>query len=300
MKKIIPILLAAVLLFSSCSNSTQPVEETTTSAVIEEPQPFPVTVNDVVFNKAPEKIVCLSPAIAEILYEMGYGEKIIGRSSYCDYPEAVVAAEDLGSSANPDIERIIQLAPDVVITSSEISSKDIFTMQQAGVSTLSIASPTAIEGFKSVYVALGYMEEGMFIGKEKGEQSFSAISKSLSNSDAINIGRFVYITENFTVATGDTLESAVLSCFGKNIAENNEGYGFSNDILLSDQPDYIFLNSKYELEDLQNDEFFSQLDAVMNSKVIVIDNMYFERPTGRITEMIKKMIDEYKSLAAVS
>jgi ABC-type Fe3+-hydroxamate transport system substrate-binding protein len=41
---------------------------------------------------------------------------------------------------------------------------------------------------------------------------------------------------------------------------------------------------------------FSQLDAVQEGRVVIIDNMYFERPTGRLTELIKKISDDISSL----
>lgn len=301
-KKIISILLTVALLataFSGCkkneeeSEQTTLTEETTTE---KEPEPYPLIVNNTEIKSRPEKVVCLSPAIGEIIFEMGYGDTVIGRSSYCEYPESILSAVDVGSAANPNINAITDLLPNLVITSTPIASKDIFTMEQAGISTVVIPAPTALDGFLSVYTAIGLIYEGMFTGIEKGEEAYSGISKMLGNTEALNIGKFVYVTENLAVAGGNTLESAVLSCFGTNIAKSGTGYEFDKELLLEEQPDVILLNSKYTRNSLLEDEVFSLLDAVRDYKIIYIDNIYFERPTARLTEMIRTLIADYKNL----
>ena len=298
MKKFLALLLTCTLLLSGCHvDSPQTEEETTsTEAEVSEPQPYPITINDVEIEKSPEKIVCLSPALTEILYEMGFGERIIGRSSYCDYPSAVMSAEDVGSSANPNIDRIIQLQPDLVLTATAIASKDVLRMSEAGIKTLVISAPATIEQFSANYTALGLLMNGLFTGTEKGEQAFADISKTLDNSTAVSFGKFVYITQNLTVAGGDTFESAVLSCFGENLGADAEGYSFDKSLLLENQPDLILLNDNYTLEDLQNDEICSQLDCVVNGNVLLVDNSYFERPTARIIKFLQNLTTEYKKL----
>ena len=298
MKKLSVLLLAITIMLCGCrdlDNGDIP-EETTESTVSEEPVPYPFFVNDTEIAAQPERVVCLSPALSEIIYEMGYGDRIIGRSSYCDYPSDVKKAADLGSSANPDIDAIIDLLPDLVITSTPIASKDTFTMEQAGVKTVLIPAPTTLEGFSSVYTSLGLIFEGMFTGTEKGEDTYSAVSKALGNTDAVNIGHFVYVTENLTVAGGDTFESAVLSCFGSNIAKNDTGYGFDKAELIENQPDIILLSNKYTVEDLLEDEYYSQLDAVIENRVIFINNIYFERPSARILILIDGLLIDFNNL----
>ena len=297
MKKLSALLLVIAIMLCGCGDNSDDIpEETTESTESAEPTPYPFTVNGVMISAKPERIVCLSPALAEIIYEMGYGDTIVGRSSYCDYPSYVLKTADLGSTANPDIDAITSMMPDLVITSTPIASKDTFTMEQAGIKTVLIPSPTTLEGFSSIYTSLGLIFEGMFIGTEKGEDVYSAVSKALGNTDAVNIGNFVYVTENLTVAGGDTFESAVLSCFGNNIAKNETGYGFDPAELVENQPDIILLNNKYTIYELMEDEYYSQLDAVTEERVIFIDNIYFERPSARIIILIDRLLIDFGEL----
>lgn len=297
MKRLSVLLLAIAVLLCGCRDTDNDIpEETTESTKQEEPMPYPFSLNGTEISAQPEKVVCLSPALAEIIYEMGYGDKIVGRSSYCDYPADVKNAADLGSAANPNIDAIIDLLPDLVITATPIASKDTFAMEQAGIKTVLIPAPTTLEGFSSIYTSLGLIFEGLFTGTEKGEDTYSVISKALGNTDAVNIGNFVYVTENLTVAGGDTFESAILSCFGSNIAKNETGYGFDKAELIENQPDIILLSDKYSVDDLLEDEYYSQLDAVIENRVIFINNVYFERPSVRITILIDGLLIDFSNL----
>ena len=302
MKKILSLTLslavAVSLLLCGCDNDDKQEADNTTyeSTDISEPSPYPFFLNDVEINAAPEKVVCLSPAITEIICEMGYRASIIGRSSYCDYPPAISSVKDVGSTANPDIKAVIELKLDLVISSTSIASKDIFEMEQNGIKTVIIPSPTTLEGFLSIYTSIGLIFEGMFTGTETGEQFFSETSKLLGNKDNFSLGKFVYITENYSVAGGNTFESSVLSCFGTNMAKDAENYGFDTKALLDNQPDILLVNSKYTKGMLEENEVFSQLDALQNDKIIFIDNVYFERPSARIKEMVENMIDSHKQM----
>ncbi len=301
-KKLITIFLSCIMLFTALTGCEKEPEEhpdeTETTVTETEPTPYPVSINHTEIKAKPEKVVCLSPAVAEIIFEMGFGETIIGRSGYCDYPEEVLNAEDVGSAANPDINAITDLMPDMVITSTPIASKDIFTMEKAGITTVLIPAPTTLKGFSSIYIAIGLIYEGLFTGTEKGEEAYSGISKLLGNAEALNIGKFIYVTENVAVAGGNTFESAVLSCFGTNLAKEGSGYTYDKALLLEDQPDVILLNSKYTRDTLMNDEILSQLDAAVNYRIIYIDNIFFERPSSRIKEFINTLLEDYKRLGA--
>lgn len=295
---ILTLCLCTAVLLGGCNKNNDPLpDETTLPAVTEaEPAPYPLILNNVEIPAKPEKIVCLSPALAEIIYELGYSETIIGRSSYCDFPSAITSAEDVGSTANPDLNAIFRLKPDLVLSSTPIASKDIFTLDQEGIKTLIIPAPTTLEGFSSIYTSLGLVFEGIFTGTEKGEETYSSISKLLGNTENLNIGSFVYITEDFSAAGGNTFESAILSCFGTNIAKDSEGYSYDTSLLSENQPDVVIVNNKYTKEAVSENEILGQLEAVKENRIIFVDNLFFERPTGRIKELVNSLIADYSKL----
>jgi len=293
--KILPLFLSAILVFFvGCDIVVEGEQEAQpTSSPEIEILPYPVIINDVVIDSQPRSIVSLSPALTEIVFELGAGERLIGLCSYCDFPRDTALIPDVGGSARPDIDRIIELKPDLLLTSTPIAPNHLFAMEQHGIKTLLIGAPNDLEEFKRIYEGLGLVLEGLFTGAQLGEEQFSVILKACQNADVVNIGKFIYITEDFKIAANGTLEHAVFSCFGENAAQGLEGYVTAGE-LLELNPDIILLNNKYTVNDLSDNELFSSLRAVEDKNLIYIENIYFERPTSRIVTLIEKMISDFK------
>lgn len=300
MKKFLLLIITACVFLSSCdiqmvspddTGETLPVIATTESPGDPETEPhaFPVVVNDVTIEKSPQKIVSLSPSHTEILFEMGYGDRVVGKGSYCDFPENVLSITDVGRPSKPDLNTIISLAPDVLFTATVIPLKDCYKLEENNIKVIYIPYPSSVEEFRNTYSAFGLILEGIFDGEATGEKYFEIIEKKLTDSK-IELGDYIYVTEGLLVATGDTFESSVLSLFGTNVAENSTDYSYPKEYLLEFQPETILINDIYTLDDLMADEIYSQLDAVINGNVYYINNSYFERPSARLIELVEGLV----------
>jgi len=64
----------------------------------------------------PTRIVSLVPALTEMLFDIGAGPKVVAVSRYDTFPAAVESLPDVGGLLDPDYERILRLAPDLVLT----------------------------------------------------------------------------------------------------------------------------------------------------------------------------------------
>ena len=247
-----------------------------------------MTLNGTEILKAPEKIVSLTPAYTEILFEMGYGDRIVAVSDYCDYPESVKELPKAASSANPDIAAIKKLSPDLVITATPIVTKDRISLEAQGTKVLTIASPKTIEEFENVYKFFGLAMNGIFDGKSAGEKAFASVKKQLDSIQKTD-KTFIYVTAANTPAGKDTFENAILSLFGTNIAESASGYTYNPEMLKDNQPDLIFVSDTIGKDMLTTNENYSGLKAVKDGKITVVKNKYFERPSGRITELLTEI-----------
>jgi len=66
-------------------------------------------------QQQPRRIVSTFPSVTETLFALGAGDRVVGVSSYCRYPPAVLALPKVGTYAKPDPEKIALLRPDLVI-----------------------------------------------------------------------------------------------------------------------------------------------------------------------------------------
>ena len=286
-------LLAAVILLCGCQKiaddtavtgeDTDSINDAVITVMGEESYPdgYPVIINDTEIKAPPEKVVCLSGGLTEMIYELGFGEKLTGRGSYCDSPEEAAALPDLGKPTAPDIDAIKAAAPSLVITATPVAGKDVIALADSGISVVYIPAPRSVEEFGRVYAALGMIFEGMFDGEDDGNKVYRAVKEKLDGCTA-DLGKFIYVTEGLTVAGGDTFESSVLSLYGTNIAQSSTGYSFDKTSLTEEQPDTVVLNSDISLDELRADGILGSLDAVTAGKVISVSNSYFESPSGSI------------------
>ena len=63
----------------------------------------------------PRRIVSLSPNTTEALFAFGLGDKVVGRSRFCDYPPEVAKIPSVGGYVDASLEAILALAPDLVV-----------------------------------------------------------------------------------------------------------------------------------------------------------------------------------------
>ena len=62
-----------------------------------------------------DRIIALSPSINEIIYALDDGDKIVGNTTFCNYPEDAKNKQKVGGYFSPSLEKIISLKPDIVI-----------------------------------------------------------------------------------------------------------------------------------------------------------------------------------------
>ena len=60
--------------------------------------------------------------------------------------------------------------------------------------------------------------------------------------------------------------------------------------------DIVFLSDRCELADIEEHTLYSQLEAVKNGRVIIVESIYFERPTARITKLLDYIKDSIEAL----
>lgn len=252
---------------------------------------FPVNVCGVRLEKAVEKAVCLSPAAAEIVFELGFWDKIVAVSVYCDYPEGL-AAKKVGSAENPDIDAIIALNPDAVFTLSPLSERDIYALNEADIPVLVAKPPVDMEGYSALYREIATA----FYGKEKadGEKgdtkavriAASARSELEKAAKTVSLESFVYVTEKLTIAGSGTFESAVLSLSGANLCTES-GY-VSTENLPEDAPKYIIASDALTTEDIYNDSTLYSY-AYSGAEVKFVSSTYFERPSARTSKIFEQI-----------
>ena len=277
-----------------CKEIDENIEVETVTQTEAPELPYPVEIGAFVFKNAPETLVSLSPALTEIICELGFSDVLIGRSSYCTYPESISEINTMGSSANPDVAAISQAAPALLISQSPIAKKDIVTIEAAGTRVMIMPSPSSVDELYSNYVSISAIFSGKLNADSDGKKATLPLKNALSEAEN-SIGSYVYILDSYlSVANDTTFIGDFMSHFGQN-AVSDDAISLSSDELRELNPEYVFIASPVSYTKFC--EKFDELDAVKNDHVIVIDKDIqerLERPTSRLSETVYKILDEIK------
>lgn len=71
------------------------------------------------------RIVSLCPSLTELVYDLGRGQALVGRTKFCVHPaDQVTRVESVGGTKNPKVTRIVELAPDLVLLNEEENRRE--------------------------------------------------------------------------------------------------------------------------------------------------------------------------------
>lgn len=75
-------------------------------------------------GESPHRIISLAPSITEIVYVLGLGDRLVGVTTYCDFPEEAKKKQKIGGMSNPSLESVLSLGPDIVIMTTDGNPKE--------------------------------------------------------------------------------------------------------------------------------------------------------------------------------
>ncbi|MDC7226627.1 MAG: ABC transporter substrate-binding protein [Spirochaetales bacterium] len=240
------------------------------------------------------RVVSLAPNITEVIFALGKGDALVGRTDWCNYPPEASDVATVGSIQQPSIEAIIELEPDIIIASTH-APKDI--ADQLTASGLDVRYYYGPEEFEGVYEVIRLV--GADLGAEAEAEAL--VADMSSRYEAIR-----KLSENYTdkpsvyyaigfgeggdwTAGGDTFIGQMLEVAGgENIAADISGWSYSLEKLVEKQPDIIIVGQA--LKDLFiGSPFYSELEAVKNGRVYGINEDTISRQGPRLIEGIEQL-----------
>lgn len=296
MKNLTKILLTAfmcgVMLLTGCDKEPDPSQIVVPDGMSEpSPAVFPCDSCGVTLKSAVQKAVSLSPAATEIICELGFEDRLAGVSRYCDYPEGL-SAKVVGSTENPDMDAIIKLKPDAVFTLSPLSEREIYSLNQEGISVLTAPMPSDLDGYAVLYrefAAAFYgkenTEDGIRRSEKIGSEALAALEQA---ADGIERGSFVYITGKLTFAGADTFEGSVLGIIGENLCIR-DGYATLDDFweeLTELSPAYMIVSDTLTEQELRESATLTKL-LETGTKLRFVSSQCFERPSARTAQVFE-------------
>lgn len=241
---------------------------------------------DVRLPRSPRRIVSLAPAITEILFAAGAGDRVVGVTRYCNFPPAADALPEVGGFADPDVERVAQLAPDLVIATADTVTRDRFDALVAlGVPVYATdASDFAgvAASIRNVADAAGNASAGDALAKEFEARRDAVLARVKDRprrrtlflfqaNPAIAAGRDTFLDELLRTAGGENVAAAAPTSYPR--------LGLEGIVALA--PDVILTTMPETADTLRKSLAGSPLAA---HRIVAVEADRVERPGPRLVE----------------
>lgn len=229
-------------------------------------------------------IISLSPVITEGLYLLGMGDNIIGVTIYCQRPSQAKDKQKVGSVVDVNVEKIVNLKPDIVFAMSHTNTKDIKKLRDTGINVITFDIPKTFERLCEIFLALGKT-----IGKEKeaihivnaSKRKVSDIRKKTSGLQKQKV--FIQIgAKPLFAATDDSFVNDYIEFSGGINIFKDAGSGLiSREEVLKRNPDIILIATMGVAgkDEQKIWHRYKMINAVWNNRIYLVDPYRICSPT---------------------
>lgn len=302
-KKIIVLTLCLILIFSLSACSKNKVEEkkdNKEATQLSKETKYPLTIKDsydreVTIEKEPSRVISIAPNITETIYALDKENKLVGRTDYCDYPAEVKNIASIGELQKPNIEKIVDLKPDLIIASTHFKKDVIKKLEDLGLKVIVLYGE---ENFEGVYNTIGRVGEVLNAQPKANEvvtnmqKKVADVKSKVANKETPSVYYVVGFgkTGDFTAGKDTFIDKMITMAGGKNVAEDAVGWKYSIEKLLEKNPEIVICSKYFDSKKtLQQTNGYKDLDAVKKNKLFEIDNNMLDRQGPRLADGLEAL-----------
>jgi iron complex transport system substrate-binding protein len=296
------LLALLIVALAGCTGATAP--GASESAGTEAPESVSV-VDDagrtVEIARNPQRLISLAPSNTEILFALSLGDKVVGVTDFCDYPEEAQSIEKVGGIEH-NLEKIVALDPDLVLAigGSPAQVEKATEMEELGLTVL-VLEPGDIESILAdielVGKATGTEKAASELVTElrsrfdditaraKGAESTPKVFFELDATDP---------SKPYTPGPGSFIDALISLVGGSNVAASAkmQWAQLSTEEIIAQNPEIIVLgdaNYGVTIEMVKERPGWSVITAVKNGAIYPIDDILISRPGPRIIDGLEAL-----------
>jgi ABC-type Fe3+-hydroxamate transport system substrate-binding protein len=238
------------------------------------------------------RVVSLIPAATELLFAIGAGPLVVGRTQYCDFPAAARAVRNLGDGIKPSVEAIVGQQPDlVVLYNSGQNAAVAGRLRDLGIPSLRI-NTDALSSVPRVARLLG-----LLTGHKQGADSLIAVfDTALAHATRPPASRrprvllLVWEQPPMTVGRGSFLSELIERAGGENLFHDVAASSgvVSIEAVAARNPDLIFTTAEGPAAFATKPEW-QAVPAVRDRQFLHVTGSEFERPSPRAPAAIRQL-----------
>jgi iron complex transport system substrate-binding protein len=237
---------------------------------------------------APTRIASLNPATTEILFTLGAGSRVIGRTKYDLWPDSARFVPVLGDGIRPNVEPVLGAHPDLVLLyASQDNRPAAERFRAAGVNTLSL-KVDHISDFRRTTEILGAMLHDSARSRtviDSVQRTLDRVRTATRTTTRPTVFWHIWDAPLITIGSGSFMNELVDIAGARNVYADITGP--SGAIALEDvarrDPDFI-LAGPIGARQIESDPRWRIVRAARERKILVVDTLLVARPSVRLGE----------------
>ena len=255
------------------------------------------------FAKSYERIVSLAPSVTEILFAIGADNRLVGVTTYCDFPAEAKQKPKVGGFTEHSLEAIAAQRPDLVMMVPNRGTKFTYEkLKQLGIET-SVVPLYSLNDLVRSYDVIGEKVGNAEQARKLQTQLVETIDQARKESAARQPRRVAFVNWHtpLIVPAPGTLEGDVIELVGgENIVKNGSQHypKLGVEFLFASDPDLIIDTSSHG-EDVDREVFkkvvrefwskYKELRAVKSGDIYVFRRDVYSVPGPRTVRFIEAM-----------
>ncbi len=243
-----------------------------------------------------DRVISLAPNLTEIVFAVGGGGQLVGRTSYCDFPPEAKSVAEVGDTAHPSLEKLIALKPQVVLISTA-SQLEVFTHQLESQNiAVFITDPHDLDGvFRSIE------QIGEILGKKQQAATLveslrkrtNAVEEAVKQKQPVRVF-YQLSAEPLYTAGHDSFATDLMRRAGAiSVTADVPGTWpkYSTESALAARPDAIILATGGSMGTGNSTvaEALRKSPAVLEGRVYKINDDHLVRPGPRLIDGLEEM-----------
>jgi len=238
------------------------------------------------------RIVSLSPATTEILFALGLGRRVVGRTRFCDWPPAARTVPDVGNGIEPNVEAVAARRPDLVLLYASAANRAAADRLAAlGVATAVLKLDLASDVRRAART-IGQLA-GVPAAAESLVAAFDSSLRAVAARAASVPGRRprlyvdAWASPPMTVGRGSYLSEVIRAAGAENLFDDvgASSATVSLEAIVARDPDAVLVLALDTLHEpsLAGRPGWSAVRAVREGRVLVVDANLYDRPSPRMS-----------------
>ncbi len=201
---------------------------------------------EVSFERPAQRVLSLAPSLTETVYALGGEGRLVGVTTYCNYPPEAQSKEKVGDFFMPNLEKMVALKPDVVLVIATGQSQTLMKLEGLGLKTFVLnpeSSEQTLESFRIIGKILDLENNADLLCEEVRTTLSSVRDKAWGQPDHPLIYLEIDSAPLITCGGKSTVGELIRIAGGRNLFEDlPQPYGVVNaERVLAGKPEVVLI-----------------------------------------------------------